>query len=80
MVLVGNVFSIIPIRGTASDVVGIDSATKFKNTVNDSRIVTPAKFAPIFRTRDSFFWGKINIFFYILHLPLIKCNFCHEKI
>lgn len=32
---------IIPIRGTASDVVGIDSATRFKNTVNDSRIVTP---------------------------------------
>lgn len=31
----------IPIRGTASDVVGIDSATKFKNTVSDSRIVTP---------------------------------------
>jgi len=28
--------------GTASDVVGIDSATKFKNTVNDRRIVTPA--------------------------------------
>ena len=33
----------IPMRGTASDVVGIDSATKFKNTVNDRRIVTPAK-------------------------------------
>jgi hypothetical protein len=33
----------IPIRGTASDVVGIDSATKFKNTVSDRRIVTPGK-------------------------------------
>lgn len=32
----------IPMSGTASDVVGIDSATKFKNTVNDRRIVTPA--------------------------------------
>lgn len=32
----------IPIRGTASDVVGIDSATKFRNTVNDRRMVTPA--------------------------------------
>jgi hypothetical protein len=28
-------------RGTASDVVGIDSATRFKKTVNDRRIVTP---------------------------------------
>jgi hypothetical protein len=33
--------------GTASDVVGIDSATKFKNTVNDRRIVTPVKFSLI---------------------------------
>jgi hypothetical protein len=32
----------VPMSGTASDVVGIDSATKFKNTVNDRRIVTPA--------------------------------------
>lgn len=31
----------VPIRGTASDVVGIDSATRFRNTVNDSSIVTP---------------------------------------
>jgi hypothetical protein len=31
----------VPIRGTASDVVGIDSATRFKKTVNDRRIVTP---------------------------------------
>lgn len=31
----------VPIRGTASDVVGIDSATRFRNTVSDSRIVTP---------------------------------------
>lgn len=38
---------LIPIRGTASDVVGIDSATKFKNTVNDSRIVTPEIFHPV---------------------------------
>lgn len=38
-----------PIRGTASDVVGIDSATKFKNTVNDSRIVTPVKCFTQFR-------------------------------
>lgn len=33
----------IPIRGTASEVVGIDSATRFKKTVNDRRIVTPGK-------------------------------------
>lgn len=47
--------SAIPIRGTASDVVGIDSATKFKNTVNDSRIVTPAKwFSPDFRVLHIF--------------------------
>lgn len=32
----------VPISGTASDVVGMDSATRFKNTVNDNRIVTPA--------------------------------------
>lgn len=31
----------VPISGTASDVVGMDSATRFKNTVNDNRIVTP---------------------------------------
>lgn len=29
--------------GTASDVVGIDSATRLRNTVNDRRIVTPDK-------------------------------------
>lgn len=32
---------IVPIRGTASDVVGIDSATRLRKTVNDRRIVTP---------------------------------------
>lgn len=31
----------IPKSGTASDVAGIVSATIFKNTVNDSNIVTP---------------------------------------
>lgn len=31
-----------PRSGTASDVAGIVSATMFKKTVNDSRIVTPA--------------------------------------
>lgn len=35
-------FGQVPISGTASDVVGMDSATRFKNTVNDNRIVTPA--------------------------------------
>ena len=34
-------FLVVPINGTASDVVGIDSATKFKNTVNDNKMVTP---------------------------------------
>jgi len=33
----------LPINGTASDVVGIFSATKFRNTVNDRSIVTPEK-------------------------------------
>lgn len=33
----------VPISGTASDVVGMDSATRFKNTVNDNKIVTPAR-------------------------------------
>ena len=28
-------------RGTASDVVGMLSATRFRNTVSDSRMVTP---------------------------------------
>lgn len=36
---------VVPISGTASDVVGMDSATRFKNTVNDNRIVTPALIA-----------------------------------
>jgi hypothetical protein len=31
----------LPNNGTASDVAGIVSATIFKNTVNDSKIVTP---------------------------------------
>lgn len=30
-----------PINGTLSEVVGIDSATIFKNTVKERRIVTP---------------------------------------
>lgn len=34
---------LLPIKGTASEVVGIDSATRFRNTVNDNRIVTPEK-------------------------------------
>lgn len=32
---------IIPINGTASDVVGIFSATRLRNTVNERRMVTP---------------------------------------
>lgn len=32
---------IIPINGTASDVVGIFSATRLRNTVNESSMVTP---------------------------------------
>lgn len=40
----GFLIDTIPIKGTASDVVGIDSATRFKNTVNDRRIVTPGIF------------------------------------
>lgn len=31
----------IPISGTASDVVGIFSATRLRNTVNERRMVTP---------------------------------------
>lgn len=34
---------ILPNNGTASDVAGIVSATIFKNTVNDSKIVTPLR-------------------------------------
>lgn len=34
-------YSAIPISGTASEVEGIFSATRFRNTVNDSNIVTP---------------------------------------
>lgn len=34
----------LPKSGTASDVAGIVSATIFRNTVNDSKIVTPAKY------------------------------------
>lgn len=33
----------VPNNGTASDVAGIVSATIFKNTVNESKIVTPEK-------------------------------------
>lgn len=32
---------VVPIRGTASDVDGIFSATRFRKTVNDNKIVTP---------------------------------------
>lgn len=35
-------FGLVPISGTASEVVGIDSATRLRNTVNERRIVTPA--------------------------------------
>lgn len=38
------VISCVPIRGTASDVVGIDSATRFRKTVSESSIVTPEIF------------------------------------
>lgn len=31
----------VPISGTASDVVGIFSATRLRNTVNERRMVTP---------------------------------------
>lgn len=34
-------FCFLPNNGTASDVAGIVSATIFKNTVNDNKIVTP---------------------------------------
>lgn len=34
----------LPNSGTASDVAGIVSATIFRNTVNDSKIVTPGKY------------------------------------
>lgn len=33
----------LPNNGTASEVAGIVSATIFKNTVNDNKIVTPTK-------------------------------------
>lgn len=33
----------VPKSGTASDVAGIVSATIFKNTVNESKMVTPAE-------------------------------------
>lgn len=33
----------LPKSGTASDVAGIVSATMFRNTVNDNKIVTPEK-------------------------------------
>jgi len=36
-------FSHLPSNGTASDVAGIVSATIFRNTVNDNKIVTPAR-------------------------------------
>ncbi|KZC08456.1 hypothetical protein WN55_10655 [Dufourea novaeangliae] len=32
----------VPIKGTASEVVGMLSATRFRKTVSDSRMVTPA--------------------------------------
>lgn len=35
----------VPSSGTASDVAGIVSATMFRNTVSDSRMVTPVKYA-----------------------------------
>lgn len=35
------VLQCLPTRGTASEVVGIFSATKLRNTVNDNKIVTP---------------------------------------
>lgn len=34
-----DILLVLPMRGTASDVVGIDSATRFRNTVSDSSIV-----------------------------------------
>lgn len=49
-------FGDVPISGTASDVVGMDSATRFKNTVNDNRIVTPAN-RSTYERRDS---GKVE--------------------
>lgn len=37
----------VPNKGTASDVAGIVSATMFKKTVSDSKIVTPSdNFSP----------------------------------
>lgn len=42
----------VPISGTASDVVGIDSATRLRKTVNERRIVTPANGTKKKRERD----------------------------
>lgn len=65
-------FTTIPIRGTASDVVGIDSATKFKNTVNDSRIVTPVKFVSPrgYRVIAFGFLGGQTIFHFIFAIAI----------
>lgn len=42
LALFGDVYRVcVPINGTASDVVGIDSATRLRNTVKERRIVTP---------------------------------------
>jgi hypothetical protein len=48
---------VLPISGTASDVEGIFSATKLRNTVNERRMVTPA-------TKISDFILSISAFYF----------------
>ena len=47
-----SIFFHVLIKGTASEVFGIDSETVFRNTVSESRIVTSEKFVEKYLQHD----------------------------
>jgi len=62
----------VPISGTASDVGGMVSATSCRNTVNDSRIVTPATNRDS-QNLDYFHTGPISVRCYVARYMLSSC-------
>lgn len=74
----------IPISGTASDVVGIFSATRLRNTVNERRMVTPEIRFSILNNATCFSLSSLKIVPLMLKdvsshtsmLPVRDCKFC----
>lgn len=61
----------VPINGTASDVVGIDSATRFRKTVSDSKMVTPAHSVQCMKTLIYIYIRAYYVSILLLRFPRI---------